>query len=165
VKLVWVDSNGKEGIVGLRGSTSFLGITSVIMAGLCPTNAVTLIRSVVERIPAEKFLNHLRSDSNLAQQVHQIQSRELEEQLAWMGELTCCSARSRLVSLLRRLVTFNGSTNGPRRGRLPLKRKELAEFIGVTPEHLSRLLHGIARDDRILLRDGWVVLPDPRVSA
>jgi len=166
VKLVWTEAKGKETIVGLRWRESFLGVPSVITAGPCPTSAITLVRSVVERIPAENFLDGLQTDSNLAWKIHQIQSRELEEQLTWLGELACCSARSRLANVLRRLIALNGTAgNSSTRVRLPLKQKKIAEFIGVTPEYLSRLLHGIAKECHIHLRDGWIVIPDSRALA
>src|SRR5262245_29919935 len=52
VKLVWTEAKGKETIVGLRWRESFLGVPSVITAGRSPTSAITLVRSVIERIPA-----------------------------------------------------------------------------------------------------------------
>jgi CRP-like cAMP-binding protein len=166
VKLVWADAKGRETIVGLRWRESFLGVPSVITAGPCPTSAVTLIRSVVERIPSEKFLDRLQTDSNLAWKIHQTQSRELDEQLTWLGELACSSARSRLANVLRRLIALNGTaSNRNTRVRLPLKQKEIAELIGVTPEYLSRLLHGIAKEGHIHLRDGCIVIPDSRALA
>jgi CRP-like cAMP-binding protein len=166
VKLVWTEARGKETIVGLRSRESFLGVPSVITAGPCPTSAVTLVRSVVERIPAEKFLDRLQTDSDLAWKINQIQSRELDEQLTWLGELACCSARSRLANVLRRLTAFNGTTgNRNTRVRLPLKRREMAELIAVTPEHLSRLLHALSKDGHIQFRNGWIIIPDPQALA
>jgi len=164
VKLVWVEAKGRETIVGLRWHGCFLGVPSVITAKPCPTTVITLIRSVVERIPAESFRSRLQKDADLAWKVHQIQSRELYEQINWLGELACCSARSRLANLLTRLIT-SGETpaaGGNARVRFPLKKKEMAELIAVTPEHLSRLLHALSKEGHVKFRNGWIIIPDPQ---
>ena len=166
VKLVWADSKGKEAILGLGWRGWFLGAPSVITGKPCPTTVVTLTRSVVERIPAEKFCSLLQNDTNLTWRVHQIHSRELHEQMNYLGELACCSARSRLGNLLRRLIAFGEAPAGPNmRLRVPLKKKEMAELIAVTPEHLSRLLSALAREGHIRFRNGWIVIPDPETLA
>jgi CRP-like cAMP-binding protein len=102
----------------------------------------------------------------LAWKIHQIQSRELYEQLNWLGELACCPARSRVANLLRRLAVSsepNGSNDA--RVHLPLKRKEIAELIAISPEHLSRLLHEFSKEGYIEIRDGWIVVVDPQALA
>jgi len=167
VKLVWTESKGRETIVGLRSRGWFLGAPSAITAQPCPTTAATLVRSIVERVPADEFRDRLQNDADLAWKIHQIQSRELCEQLNWLGELACCSARSRLANVLRRFLTFGGASSevGSERFRLPLKRKEIAELIAVTPEHLSRLLHTLTSEGYIQLQAGWIVIPNPKELA
>ena len=164
VKLVWAESKGKETIVGLRWRDWFLGAPSVIAAQPCPTTAVTLTRSVVERIPAEKFRSVLQNDANLAWKIHQNLSRELYEQINWVGELACCSARTRLAKLLRRLIASGEepAAGANARVRVPLKKKEMAELITVTPEHLSRLLNALAKEGFITIRNGWIIVPEPQ---
>jgi CRP-like cAMP-binding protein len=130
-------------------------------------SAITLVRSVLERVSAQSFLDRLQTDASLAWKMHQIQSRELCEQLNSLGELACCSARSRLANLFRRLIAAGkGQADGKKaRVRLPLRQKEVAELIGVTPEHLSRLLHAFSKDDLLYLRKGWIVIPNLQALA
>jgi CRP-like cAMP-binding protein len=164
VKLVWGESTGKQTILSLRASGSFIGVPAVVTGEPYLTSAVTLVPSILERIPAEKFLLRLQTDPDFAWKVHQIQSREVHEQLNWLGEMACCSARSRLQNFLGRLTEVQ--KDGKRsRVRLPLKQKEVAELIAVTPEHLSRLLHELSRDGLLQLRRGWIVIPDPQAFA
>jgi CRP-like cAMP-binding protein len=166
VKLVWADVKGRQTIVGLRFSGSFLGTSAVITTDVCPTGAITVARSVIERVSADRFLDGLREDPELAWRVHQIHSRELYEQLNWLGEPACCPARSRVANLLMRLAA-SGEPNGSNNARvhLPLKRKEIAELIAITPEHLSRLLHEFSKEGYIAFRDGWIVVADPQALA
>ena len=167
VKLVWGESMGKQTILCLRWSGSFIGVPAVVTGQPYLTSAVTLVPSVLERIPAEKFLQRLQTDPDFAWKVHQIQSREVHEQLNWLGEMACCSARSRLRNFFSRLSDVcKVQKDGKRsRVRLPLKQKEVAELIAVTPEHLSRLLHELSRDGLLQLRRGSIIIPDPQALA
>ena len=162
VKLVWGDASGKQTIVGLRWDGCLIGVPAVVTGQPCPTSAVTLVPSVMERISAEKFLQRLQTDPDFAWQIHQIQGREVHEQQNWLGEMACCSARSRLRTVFCRLAEVSKVHKDGKhsRVRLPLKQREVAELIAVTPEHLSRLLHELSKDGLLHLRDGWIVIPD-----
>jgi CRP/FNR family transcriptional regulator len=162
VKLVWGEASGKQTIVGLRWDGCLIGVPAVVTGEPCPTSAVTLVPSIMERISAEKFLQRLQTDPDFAWQIHQIQSREVHEQFNWLGEMACCSARSRLRRVFSRFTEVSKVQKKGKhsRVRLPLKQREVAELIAVTPEHLSRLLHEMSRDGLLHLRDGWIVIPD-----
>jgi len=167
VKLVWGDSAGKQTILGLRSPGCLIGVAAVVTAEPCAISAVTLLPSILERISAEKFLQRLQTDSDFAWKIHQVQSREVQEQLNWLGEMACSSARSRLGNVFRRLSEIGKvHTDGKKsRVRLPLKQKEVAELIAVTPEHLSRLLHDLSRAGLLHLHNGWIVIPNPQALA
>jgi len=167
MKLVWGEPTGKQTILGLRWAGCLIGVPAVVTGEPCPMSAVTLVPSVLERIAAEKFLHRLHTDPDFAWKIHQIQSREVHEQLNWLGEMACCSARSRLRNFFKRLTELGHvHTDGKKsRVRLPLKQKEVAELIAITPEHLSRLLHELSKDGLLYLRRGWIVIPDPRALA
>src|SRR5262249_53646860 len=148
VKLVWTEPQGRQSIVGLRWRGHLLGVPSAITGDTSPMSAVTLVRCEVQRISAEDFLQNLRTNPPLAWKMHEIHSRELCEQLNSLGELACCSARSRLARVFKRLVAAGQiEADGKRtRVRLPLKQREVAELIGVTPEHLNRILRSLSED-------------------
>ena len=167
VKLVWGEATGKQTILRLRWAGSFIGVPAVVTGEPYLTSAITLVPSALERIPAEKFLQRLQTDPEFAWKIHQIQCREVHEQLNWLGEMACCSARSRLRNFFWRLTeACKVQNNGKRsRVRLPLKQKEVAELIAVTPEHLSRLLHELSRDGLLQLQRGWIVIPNPQALA
>jgi CRP/FNR family transcriptional regulator len=162
VKLVWTEPKGRQSIVGLRWRGYLLGVPSAITAEASPMSAITLVRSVMQRISAQEFLESLQTNSTLAWKMHQIHSRELCEQLNSLGELACCSARSRLGRVFRRLVAAGQTqVEGKKtRVRLPLKQREVAELIGVTPEHLNRILRSLSDDGVVQVRKGWIVIPN-----
>ena len=45
----------------------------------------------------------------------------------------------------------------------PLKHREIAELIAVTPEQLSRLLKGMEEDGLLRREKGWLILRDVRM--
>jgi CRP-like cAMP-binding protein len=163
VKLVWTEPKGKQTIVGLRWRGYLLGVPSIIMAEASPMSAVTLVRSVIQRVSARELIERLQTDADFAWKMHQIHSRELCEQLNSLGELACCTARSRLANTFRRWMAFGQvKPDGKTHLRLPLKQREVAELIGITPEHLSRLLRSLSEDGLLYFRDGWIVIPNPQ---
>jgi CRP-like cAMP-binding protein len=162
VKLVWTEPKGRQGIVGLRWRGYLLGVPPVITGEKSPMSAVTLVRSVMQRISAQEFLACLHANPPLAWKMQQIHSREWCEQLNSLGELACCSARSRLAGVFKRFIAAGqAAADGKRnRVRLPLKQREVAELIGVTPEHLNRILHALSKDGLLHVRKGWIVIPN-----
>jgi len=162
VKLVWIEPRGRQSIVGLRWRGHLLGVPSAITGETSPMSAVTLVRSMMQRISTQDFLESLRTNPPLAWKMHEIHSRELCEQLNSLGELACCPARSRLARVFKRLVAAGqGQVDGKQtRVRLPLKQREVAELIGVTPEHLNRILRSLSKDGLLQVRKGWIVIPN-----
>ena len=153
VKLMWADSEGRETIIGLRWPGWFLGASSLILALPNPASAITVMPSAIEKISGHRFLHLLNADAKLTLRLHEAHSREIIEQMRDLGELACVPAVARLKALLERL---GGSVTYPVRrpdGRvqLPLKKKELAALLSITPEHLSRTLDEMAsRADQMM---------------
>jgi CRP-like cAMP-binding protein len=106
----------------------------------------------------------MQADPELAWKVQQVHSKELCEHLNSLGELACCSARSRLAGVFKRLISAGqASVEGKKTQlRLPLKQREVAELIGITPEHLSRILNALAKDGLLHMRKGWIIIPNPQ---
>jgi len=167
VKLVWTEPKGKQTILGLRWNGYLLGVPSAITGDASPMSAVTLVRSQLRRVTVRDFLDCLQRRADLGWKVHQIQCREISEHLNSLGELACCSARSRLARIFERFIAAgHAEIEGTKtRIRLPLKQKELAELIGVTPEHLSRILHDLSKDGLLYVRKGWIIVPEPHALA
>ncbi len=160
IKLVWTDIEGRETIVGLRWPGSFLGLPAIIAGLPNPATAVTLTPCTVEQVPGGRFLQMLRANALLAMRVHEAQSREIVEQTLDLGELAIVSAKMRFISLLQRLT---GSVSSQvclpdGRLRLPLKKKELAALLAVTPEHLSRMLNELASEGVIAINRQWIII-------
>src|SRR5215469_10124235 len=77
VKLIWTDEDCRDKIIGLRWPGAFIAASSCIVSVPSATSAVTLLDSIVEEIPGERFLELMKSDPELSMQVHQSQGSEI----------------------------------------------------------------------------------------
>jgi CRP-like cAMP-binding protein len=163
IKLTSLDQTGHQINLGLRSQGWLLGAAAVLLQLPSPVAAATLTRCRLRRITAVTFLQLVKTDTQLSWHLHQMHGREVFEQIARMVEFGCLTARNRLAKLLHLLV-HSSEAEPPKKGmflRLPIKQREVAELIGVTPEHLSRLFAQLQRDGLLIRENGKIVIPDP----
>ncbi len=140
VKLVRIQPNGREAIVGLRpGATS-----------------VTRCRLV--RIEAGLLRRRLREDPELSLLLHRAQSAELNELHVRVADLCSLTAGERLEQFLGEFLELLGgdASDGP--CRIPLTQSEIASAVGVSPPYLCRLLHRFAADGSVRWERNRLVL-------
>ena len=164
IKLIWCDPDGRETIVGLRWPGSFVGAPALIATLPSPTSVVTLVECAVEQIPGDAFVRMLRANAAFAMRVQQAQSQEIVELMHDLGQLGCISAMTRLGNLFRKLAGSAGDQGCLPDGRLrlPLKRKELAALLAISPEHLSRILREMVAEGSIAINDQWIIVRPSR---
>jgi CRP/FNR family transcriptional regulator, cyclic AMP receptor protein len=164
VKLVYLNSNGKEFLVGLRSSGWTLGVSSVLLEKPFPVSAITLTRCSLIRIPAKSFLQALETDYQLTQYILRVQSREFYDQVSTLVGLGCHSARHRFEQLLWQLTSALEQDNlqNAIHVQLPLKHWEIAQLLSVTPQHLSKLIKQMQQEGIIKREKGWLIIPNPQ---
>ena len=163
IKVSRIEKNGREVIVDLRHPGFLLGVSSAILDQPHAVSALTLTDCHVRRIPASIFHQLLQSDLLVSQYVHRMHSREMLDKISHIAQLSCLTARERLILLLRRLVSVsveNESSLGVKI-HLPLKHWELAQLVAVTPEHLSRLLKRMEQKGILRQEKNWLFLTFP----
>ena len=167
IKLVHVNPNGKEVIIGLRSSGWLLGAPEVILNQPHPATAVTLTRCYLNRVASETFRLLAKHNTSLSAYLHQVYSREVFEQMMRIAERECCTARQRLEILLKRLIPELDERDPEKEIwlQVPLKHSEIARLISVTPEHFSRLLKQMEQDGLIGRKGGWLVVSLQKLSA
>ena len=160
IKLIRVSEDGQELIVGLKAPGTILGAASAIVQKPHPFSAVTLTRCTICRVPLTVFLDLARTDPKLSWYLHQLHSREVYDQARQLAELRCLSARQRLEQLLWQIVTATEAKldDGPVKLHLPLKYWEIAQLIGVTPEHLSRVMRQLEDEGAMRRENGALVV-------
>ena len=162
VKLNRIEHDGQQIIVGLRSSGWILGASAVILQKLNPVSATTLTDCHIRQISAEAFRHLLKTDVQFSWHIQHSQSREAHEQVGRIVQLSCMSARNRLEGLLWELIslTSQDTTGKEVRIEVPLKQWEIAQLIGVTPEHLCRMLRLLEKEGIICRKKGWLIVND-----
>jgi CRP/FNR family transcriptional regulator, cyclic AMP receptor protein len=159
IKLVHVGSSGHSTILGLRFGPSVVGLAAAIAGRAAVASTVTLTRCAVETISREHLTDRLNASPDLLWPLMEIEAREVLEQMDRSADVVCCSARMRLAKFLLSVA----NVQQPRiatgvKLTLPLKRGDLASLIGITPEHLSRLLKELHNDGIATTERGWIVV-------
>lgn len=161
-KLIRVTEEGQEIILGLRSSGWILGANSAILGKPYPLSAVTLTRCRLRCIQAEQFIRLAQSNLEFSWYLQIHQNNELNDHLAHLVGLRSLSARQRFEQLLFRLVSSMepDRSRGATRFKLPMKRWEIAQLIGVTPEHLCRLQRHMEQEGLLQKEGRWLIISD-----
>ena len=162
VKLIRISENGQELAIDLPPQGSLVGAASVIVQAPYPFTAITITGCALSRIPADLFLRLAKTDEQFCWYLHEVHSHEVHRQASQLAAIRYLSARQRFERLL---LQFLSSTPAHERQtsmkiRLPLKHWEIAQLIGVRPEHLSRVLQQIKQEGVLREEDGYMIVSD-----
>ncbi len=160
LKLVRLEPDGRELILGLRLSGCLVGSSAAITRRPSPVSAVTVCPCRVRCISAQELRSVLQGDPLFAWQLQEVHCREILEQMGQLTRLHIPSPRVRLESLLLDLIRALGRAEAASniRLQLPLKHWELARLIAITPEHLSRLLGQMEKEGIVGRDKGWLIV-------
>jgi CRP/FNR family transcriptional regulator len=159
VKLSWINPDGNEVIAGLRHQNWLMGAPSVILG--CPYSFTisTLTESSLRCISAQKFLELINTNNEFSMHVMKVLSQEIFNHAKKLVMLGCVPSKQRLRDLLNTFIPYEHSKVKQLKIHLPLKHKELAQILAVTPEHLSRLLKELEKEHFIIReKDGSIIL-------
>jgi len=164
VKLMRLSAGGQELAIGLQSQDSLLGAASAIVKEPYPFTAITITSCALSRIPADLFLHHARTDEQFCWYLHEVHSREVHQQASQLVALKYLSARQRFERLLLQFLSSipPHEKQTSMKVRLPLKHWEIAQLIGVRPEHLSRILQQIKREGVLHEEGGCMIVSDVR---
>lgn len=162
VKLTRINEEGQEMIVGIRSRGSLLGTASLIVRTTHSTTAVALTDCCLYRASTESFLNLVKTDSQFAWHLQQAHSQELHDQTLQLMGFRCLSAQQRFELLVRQLITVMNldTKQEPLSVHLPLKYWEIAQLVGITPEHLSRTLRQLRKNGIMYRQKGTLIIND-----
>jgi CRP/FNR family transcriptional regulator, cyclic AMP receptor protein len=162
VKLVYCDEDGHELTVGVRLRGWILGSASVILEEPSPVAAFTMTPCFLQRLDAATFLEMLSGNSTLSSWLHKMHSQEVFDQLVSVTQAHALSAKQRLERLLEQLIepSEDNAQGIELRVTLPFSHRDLAGLVGITPEHLSRLLRQLTEQGVIRRKKGWIILTD-----
>jgi CRP/FNR family transcriptional regulator len=138
VKLVRIDRDGKERILGFLRPGEITGHRALLGAGTHTVSAVALEGVRVCYVPKSAFLSMLSADAALQSTIFRRLSEELrisEERFITSTERT---VRQRLAEALLELKGYFGFELDGRTLDVRLRRTDIANLVGTTPESVAR---------------------------
>ena len=159
VKLSKMMHDGRQQIVGLQFAPDFLGRpfmleSNVTAEAATDTEICSFPRAMIDRMVSEApdFERHLHGQS----------LKELDDARDWMLTLGRKSAQEKVASFLYLIA----SHVEPGKGRgatfdLPLSRADIADFLGLTIETVSRQMTKLRKDGIVVIENNrHVIVPD-----
>ncbi|MEH7075563.1 Crp/Fnr family transcriptional regulator [Neobacillus drentensis] len=138
IKLTKISPEGKEQIVRLLFPGDFFGLFSLLRNEKHYMNAVAVSSSTVCYMEKKDFLITMEKNAGLAYRFLLAVNDRLYEADESVGFLSLMEVEQRLA---RALILFHDKLNA-KEGTfdLPITKKDLASYIGTTPESISRKL-------------------------
>lgn len=147
VKLYRTLIDGQRQVVGFANAGSVLGLESeTLHANSC--EAITRVE--VRAIPASRLSNLCRTEPALANQILQQISRQLGAAQAQLAIIGAQSAEQKLAAFLLSVADLCDESQD-REFDLPMRRGDMAEFLGLRLETVSRKMTEFQRR-------GWIKL-------
>lgn len=162
VKLTKTLSDGRQQIVGLQFAPDFLGRPFKAESDLNAEAATDVSLCAFPRASVERMM---RASPELERRLYLQALKELDEARDWMVTLGRKTAGEKIASFLlmiaRNIEPAAGTDRMSARFDLPLTRADIADFLGLTIETVSRQLTRLRADKVIAIENNrHVIVPD-----
>jgi len=165
VRLYILLSDGRRQVIGFALPGDFLGLALSDRYGFC----ADVVDSVTAcRYSRRAFSEFVDDKPHLLRRMHEFSTHELSlahEQMIILGRR---NARERIASFLIGLRNRRARIGGRASAHIPIPmtRQDIADFLGLTIETVSRILSRLAREKHIVLvPDGVRLLNVPHLEA
>jgi len=162
VKLSKVLEDGRQQLVGLQFAPDFLGRLFGQESSVTAEAASSVDLCVVPKATLEQLI---AKSPALEHKLMQQTLRELDEARTWMVTLGRKTALEKVASFLHLIATHTDPESdvvaGGARFELPLSRLDIADFLGLTIETVSRQISKLRNEGTIVISSHrHVVVPD-----
>lgn len=161
VKLTKILADGRQQIVGLQFAPDFLGRPFKEESGTNAEAATTVRLCSFPRGAVERLMDR---SSSLEHRLLQQTLKELDEARGWMVTLGRKTAAEKVSSFLYLIATNSNPEADEDNGavfELPLTRADIADFLGLTIETVSRQMTKLRKDGVIAIENNrTVTVPD-----
>ena len=154
VKLTKLMPDGRQQIVGLQFAPDFLGRPSSPQPGIYAEAATNVRLCSFPKTVLERFV---KEAPEMEHRLHEQHMRELDEARDWMLTLGRKTAVEKVASFLLLIVNHIDPEREENERNieieLPLKRADIADFLGLTIETVSRQLTNLRKQGVIDVND------------
>lgn len=160
VKLYKSSKDGRQSILDIHGPDSILGLAILFNDRPNPSTVMTIEDSTVCLIKTSDLEEIMFKNPSLAINAFKIVSGRLLSTQEKIKNLTLDDSYLKVVKLLLNLSRKHGVqiSKDSRKIDLNLTRSELASFIGISRETLSRTLGQLSKEDMIDINDKQVIV-------
>lgn len=160
VKLSKMMADGRQQIVGLQFAPDFMGRPFLKESSLT-AEAATEVE--VCAFPRASFDRLVTETPDLEHKLHQQALKALDEAREWMLTLGRKTAQEKVASFLYLIATHIDPTHAFKKTfDLPLSRADIADFLGLTIETVSRQMTKLRKENVIVIENNrHVTIPDP----
>ena len=164
VKLSRTESSGNRAIVGLRKQGWLLGASAILTGLPYATTGETVTQSKLCFVPIEQFQRAIDTNIQFSKWVSKTLGSGVYSSVISISNQNCLSGRQRLEGFLLELIQGKLIRNADKAIKIPfpLKHWEVAQLLGLTPEHLCRLVKKMENEAIIERENGWLILKNPK---
>jgi CRP/FNR family transcriptional regulator len=156
IKISQAAANGKEQLLKVMQPGDFDGEASLFNGNQRNVTATALVNSNVCQIEQDAFQNLLKASSQLAIKLLATMSQQISD---LQEEKTLASTTDTTGKLAKYLLETSAGL-GTAQFKLPLKKKDIATYLGTTPETISRIFKQLATDGIIASSRSQVTILD-----
>ena len=147
-------ADGAPGLLEIIGPKECFLMPAVIMGGAWPFGAEALAPSRLLRIPLEAFHATMAEEPRLAEASLTQMARQWRVLADQLRDMKLTKASERVAQFLTGRLMPGG------RVVMPEPRAAIAARLGMTPESLSRVMHGLEAEGLVRLQGRQVEVPD-----
>ncbi len=160
-----VDQHGAEQVIGFTLPGEIAGLESLGSGQHC-TRAIALERTTVCAIPVDRLLAVAQAHPGLQQRVHQLAGGMIRRGHAHFRELGRLNAHQRLLLFLADLLErYRAAGFATDEIHLPMYREDIANYLGVALETISRMMTRLAEEGVIEVRHRHIRVIEAGVTA
>ena len=155
VKLYRTDKEGKSQIIKIGKPLDFVSLLSVFSDTMHKYSVTALEHSVTCSIKLSRIIELAKENGEFALNLMQKMSRVYDQIIIDFLEIRKKHLRGRTAHVL---LFFADSVYKSKHFELPISRKEIAEFIGMTPENVIRTLSEFRKDNLISINGKQIAI-------
>jgi CRP/FNR family transcriptional regulator, anaerobic regulatory protein len=161
VKLSKMMADGRQQIVGLQFAPDFMGRPFLKESSLTAEAATDV---EVCAFPRASFDRLVGETPDLEHKLHEQALKELDEAREWMLTLGRKTAQEKVASFLYLIATHIDPMQAFKKTfDLPLSRADIADFLGLTIETVSRQMTKLRKENVIVIENNrHVIVPDEK---